>query len=113
MRVYGAFKPVGTWNIQSLYAVDGRSPTPFLPSQQVDQESYRQLFFDSGPLRLGEHTLKVTNLGVQLWLDYFVYDDGGDGVNTASLLVSTGRAGGVTTTATTRASSSSAPVCHV
>ncbi|KAM5545302.1 hypothetical protein V8D89_000915 [Ganoderma adspersum] len=109
VRVFGAFKPVGTWNIQSLYAIDGGSPTPFVPSRQVDQESFRQMFFDSGPLPLGKHTLKVTNLGVQLWLDYFLYDDGGDGAPNATLsLLSTDHTGGATTTATRPSSPSAA-----
>ncbi|PIL28453.1 hypothetical protein GSI_08487 [Ganoderma sinense ZZ0214-1] len=116
VQVFGAFKPVGTWNIQSLYAIDGGRQTAFVPSPLVPQESFRQKFYDSGPLPLGTHTLKITNLGVQLWIDYFVYDDGGgSGQSTSSLTAaSTDRIGGTkSTTPATRPSPSSSSVAGI
>ena len=61
--------------MQSQYSVDGSQPQTFIPPSEVTQESYGQKFFDSGPLAQGDHTLTITNLGEQLWIDYFQTDD--------------------------------------
>ncbi|TBU22560.1 hypothetical protein BD309DRAFT_964457 [Dichomitus squalens] len=69
IQVVGALKPVGTWSMESQYTIDGGDPTVFTPPSEVSQEAYAQTFFDSGPLPAGEHTLLITNLGAQLWID--------------------------------------------
>ncbi|EJF57041.1 hypothetical protein DICSQDRAFT_129718 [Dichomitus squalens LYAD-421 SS1] len=71
VKVFGAFKPVGTWDMESQYTIDDGEPNTFLPTSEVSQEAYGQTFFDSGVLTRGEHTLVVTNFGSQLWIDYF------------------------------------------
>ncbi|TBU55954.1 hypothetical protein BD310DRAFT_932577 [Dichomitus squalens] len=71
VKVFGAFKPVGTWDMESQYTIDDGEPNTFLPTSEVSQEAYGQTFFDSGVLTRGEHTLVITNFGSQLWIDYF------------------------------------------
>ena len=83
--------------MHSLYSIDGGHPTVFIPSPEVDEDAYGQKFFDSGTLPLDRHTLKITNTGDQLWLDYFLYDDGNDevasttGTKTATMTVTQSR----------------------
>ncbi|KAM5536295.1 hypothetical protein V8D89_010031 [Ganoderma adspersum] len=115
IQVFGAFKPVGVWSMQSQYAIDGGSPTMFVPPQEVSEEAYNQSFYHSGTLSEGEHTLKITNLGSQLWLDYFLVNNNG-GVNIVSSGGSRNGASRTTTTATvtesvtTSASAGATPV---
>ncbi|KAM5545314.1 hypothetical protein V8D89_000927 [Ganoderma adspersum] len=100
IQVFGAFKPVGVWSMQSQYAIDGGSLTTFVPPQEVSEEAYNKSFYHSGTLLEGEHTLKITNLGAQLWLDYFlVNNDGGVNIVSSSGGLSNG-ASPTTTTAT-------------
>ena len=99
IQVFGAFKPVGIWSMQSQYTIDGGNPTTFVPPQEVSAEAYNQSFYHSGTLSAGEHTLKITNLGSQLWLDYFLVNDNG-GVNVVSAGGPSGGASTATTTAT-------------
>ncbi|KAM5545303.1 hypothetical protein V8D89_000916 [Ganoderma adspersum] len=99
VQVFGALRPVGTWDMRSLYSIDGGRPNAFVPSREVDEDAYGQQFFDSGTLPLDKHTLKITNLGDQLWLDYFLYDDGNGHV--ASSTDRTAQAGGTKTVTTT------------
>ncbi|KAM5545326.1 hypothetical protein V8D89_000939 [Ganoderma adspersum] len=101
VKVYGAFTPVGLWVMSSVYAVDDGIPTVFTPSPEVLQEAFRQEFYDSGALPAGDHTLQITNMGVQLWLDYFQFDDN-TGWTSASVTTSV--------IATTDAQSSSATI---
>ncbi|KAM5545309.1 hypothetical protein V8D89_000922 [Ganoderma adspersum] len=107
IQVFGAFKPVGVWSMQSQYAIDGGSPTTFVPPQEVSEEAYNQSFYHSGSLPEGEHTLKITNLGAQLWLDYFLVNDGG-GVNV--VFSSGGSSYGASPTTTTATVTESATI---
>ncbi|KAM5545300.1 hypothetical protein V8D89_000913, partial [Ganoderma adspersum] len=86
VQVFGAFKPVGTWSMMSQYVIDGGEPTTFVPAQEVQQEAYEQKFFDSGTLPLGEHMLNITNLGAQLWLDYFQFSTSVPEINSSSTI---------------------------
>ena len=70
--VFGSLWP-GETGARSTYAVDNGKPTEFVPPGL--QGPSRLQFYASGALPEGEHTLKVTNLGSFLWLDYFEYDD--------------------------------------
>ena len=85
--------------MHSLYSIDGGHPTVFIPSPEVGQDAYGQKFFDSGTLPLDRHTLKITNIGDQLWLDYFQYDDGNRSIAPTS--DSTHRVGGTKAETTT------------
>ncbi|KAI1788036.1 hypothetical protein LXA43DRAFT_1097719 [Ganoderma leucocontextum] len=93
--------------MQSRYAIDGGEPTTFLPPRAVQVEAYNQTtFYDSGALPgAGEHTLKITNLAVELWLDYFLVDgsDSGGGGGAPSG-IARNRASATTTTTTTTSS---------
>ncbi|KAM5543261.1 hypothetical protein V8D89_003135 [Ganoderma adspersum] len=71
--VFGSLWPGETETSRSMYVVDNGRPTEFVPSGL--EEPSRLQFYGSGTLPAGEHTLKVTNLGAFLWLDYFEFDD--------------------------------------
>ncbi|KAM5545301.1 hypothetical protein V8D89_000914 [Ganoderma adspersum] len=83
VRVYGAIKPVGTWDMHSQYTLDNQSMVDFRPPQEVPHHAYNQQFYDSGELPAGNHMLTITNLGIYLWLDYFQFYD--DSVSSVSL----------------------------
>ncbi|KAH9476932.1 hypothetical protein JR316_0010848 [Psilocybe cubensis] len=74
ISVYGLVSPSGTGNIQSSsYSVDG-SKTEVYMARPIERTQSQVLFYDSGPLVDGQHTLLVTNL-VELdflWIDYFL-----------------------------------------
>ncbi|KAI0826720.1 hypothetical protein BC628DRAFT_212889 [Trametes gibbosa] len=73
--VYGAFvAPPGTYNMLSTYSIDGGAPTVFQPPSRIEAPMYNQLFFRSGTLPYGDHTIVVQNLGEQFWFDSIVYD---------------------------------------
>ncbi|PIL28487.1 hypothetical protein GSI_08525 [Ganoderma sinense ZZ0214-1] len=100
VEVFGALRPVGVWSMQSQYAIDGGSPTTFVLPQEVSQEAYNQSFYRSGALSAGTHTLKVTNLGTQLWLDYFRVSNDVAGADVASSAGQKAGASATTITAT-------------
>ncbi|KAI9063306.1 hypothetical protein FKP32DRAFT_748040 [Trametes sanguinea] len=70
VAVYGAIKPVGTWDILSAYCLDDVPMGVYKPDPSVQAERDRVLFYASGPLGPGNHTLVVENMGEQFWLDY-------------------------------------------
>ncbi|KAI0760913.1 hypothetical protein BD413DRAFT_617434 [Trametes elegans] len=75
ITVYGALKPVGLWNMHSLYYLDGANlPASFQPPTQVSAEGHQVKFYSSGPLPDGEHTLVIGNMGQQFWFDYVEID---------------------------------------
>ena len=61
--------------MQSLYSVDGQPPFTFIPNRDVPTAIHQSLFYSSPQLSYGEHTLVVTNLGEQLFLDFFDTQD--------------------------------------
>ncbi|KAJ8472581.1 hypothetical protein ONZ51_g8416 [Trametes cubensis] len=67
--VFGAFTPVGTYNMRSQYFLDDSPPVVFSPPSVIQKEEYRHQFYFSGPIPLGVHTIRVENLGEQFWLD--------------------------------------------
>ncbi|KAI0331686.1 hypothetical protein GY45DRAFT_600831 [Cubamyces sp. BRFM 1775] len=67
--VFGAFTPVGTYNMRSQYFLDNGPPVVFSPPSVIQKEEYRHQFYFSGPIPLGVHTIRVENLGEQFWLD--------------------------------------------
>ena len=94
--------------MSSMYTIDDGIPTVFTPSPAVLQETFRQQFYDSGTLPAGDHTLQVTNLGVQLWLDYFQFDDDTglkSASDTTSVIATTGALSSSTTIITSSQSS--------
>lgn len=78
VSVYGALFPVGTFNRTSQYLIDGQNfTTVYAPPRTISSEQHRVLFYDSGPLPFGQHTLTIENLGVEYWFD-FIKADGVD-----------------------------------
>ncbi|KAH9893567.1 hypothetical protein C8Q73DRAFT_791407 [Cubamyces lactineus] len=67
--VFGAFTPVGTYDMRSQYFLDDSPAVVFSPPSVVQKEEYRHQFYFSGPIPLGVHTIRVQNLGEQFWLD--------------------------------------------
>ena len=105
--VFGSLWPGESDAARSTYVIDNGRPTEFVPTEL--QQPARLQFYASGTLSEGEHTLKVTNLGAFLWLDYFEYDDvvassaaGGGTTTTSSPKATTVRPSSTTTTPTTR-----------
>ncbi|OSD04187.1 hypothetical protein PYCCODRAFT_130541 [Trametes coccinea BRFM310] len=70
IAVYGALEPTGDWSIVSAYTLDSVPMGVYQPDKVVLDEEHRVLFFASGPLGAGNHTLVIENLGDQFWLDY-------------------------------------------
>ncbi|KAI0738917.1 hypothetical protein C8Q80DRAFT_217984 [Daedaleopsis nitida] len=62
--------PPGTFDFRSQYSIDGGPSTQFVPPTTYPQWLYRRPFFLSGDISSGAHTLVITNLGEQFWLDY-------------------------------------------
>ena len=75
IAVYGSFHPPGRYNMVSQYSIDGQLPYTFTPNPTVLVAIHRSLFYSSPQLPYGEHTLVVTNLGEQLFLDFFEVQD--------------------------------------
>ncbi|PIL28452.1 hypothetical protein GSI_08486 [Ganoderma sinense ZZ0214-1] len=85
VQVVGALAATATQNgVGSIYTLDNEGPVEFIPPYEVDDDAYGIKFYDSGPLELGSHRLKIENWGMQLWLDYFQFDDG-DGPDTVTV----------------------------
>lgn len=58
----------------STYTIDGGPPTVFQPPSEITTPMYNQLFFASGTLSYGLHTIVVQNIGEQFWFDSIVFD---------------------------------------
>ncbi|KAI0708511.1 hypothetical protein C8Q76DRAFT_119930 [Earliella scabrosa] len=56
----------------SQYSIDGSNTTTFTPLSTVSQPGYRQLFFLSQFFSPEKHTLTITNLGENFYLDYIL-----------------------------------------
>ncbi|KAI8985759.1 hypothetical protein BD414DRAFT_529463 [Trametes punicea] len=89
VTVYGAFTPVGTYNMRSQYILDEKPPVVFSPPDTVQTEKYRQQFYASGPIPYGSHSIRVQNLGEQFWLDSIQVTQPDDVSTTASPNVGT------------------------
>ncbi|KAI9001070.1 hypothetical protein BD414DRAFT_405010 [Trametes punicea] len=74
VSVYGALLPVGVWYMQSVYYLDAMQSAVHEPDPVVTAEQHRVLFYSSGPLTYGVHTLVIENVGQQFWLDYITFD---------------------------------------
>ncbi|KAI0827254.1 hypothetical protein BC628DRAFT_1418391 [Trametes gibbosa] len=74
VTVYGALEPVGIWNMQSAYYVDGLAVVGYHPNSEVTAEQHGVVFYSSGPLGDGSHTLKIVNMGQQFWFDYIAVE---------------------------------------
>ncbi|KAL1948113.1 hypothetical protein VTO73DRAFT_12188 [Trametes versicolor] len=74
VTVFGALKPVGTWNMHSAYYLDDSSPVGFIPNPLVASEQHQVTFYSSGPLRDGPHTLTIVNMGQQFWFDFIAVE---------------------------------------
>ncbi|PIL28497.1 hypothetical protein GSI_08535 [Ganoderma sinense ZZ0214-1] len=72
IAVFGAFEMSGTYNVHSSYSIDDGTATDFIPADTFVVFQYNQKFFQSGTLSNDEHTLVITNLGEEFWLDYLV-----------------------------------------
>ncbi|KAM5545374.1 hypothetical protein V8D89_000987 [Ganoderma adspersum] len=75
IAVYGSLHPPGRYNMQSLYSIDGQPPFTFIPNRDVQTAIHQSLFYSSLQFPYREHTLVVTNLGEQLFLDFFDVQD--------------------------------------
>ncbi|OSD04186.1 hypothetical protein PYCCODRAFT_130373 [Trametes coccinea BRFM310] len=80
VAVYGAIKPVGTWHMASTYLLDALPSGAYEPPSVVPSEQHHVLFYASGQLANGPHTLVIENMGEQFWLDYIVVGGQGDGL---------------------------------
>lgn len=69
VAVYGAYN-VGTFEMKSQYSIDGGEPTIYSPPSTNTHWQHRRQFFRSDYISYGEHTLMITNLGDQFWLDF-------------------------------------------
>lgn len=74
VAVFGALKPVGTWNMHSAYYLDGSPAVGFTPNPQVDSEQHQVQFYSSGSLSDGPHTLTIVNMGQQFWFDFIALE---------------------------------------
>ena len=95
IAVFGSVHPPGVYNMQSLYSVDGQPPFTVIPNRDVQTSLHQTLCYSSPQFPYGEHTLVVTNLGEQLFLDFFDIQD-----ETHPTLSSTTPAASTTTTPT-------------
>ncbi|KAI1788042.1 hypothetical protein LXA43DRAFT_895289, partial [Ganoderma leucocontextum] len=59
IAVFGSFHPPGRYSMQSQYSVDGQQPFTFIPDQEVPTALHQILFYSSGQLPYGEHSLVV------------------------------------------------------
>ncbi|KAI0661043.1 hypothetical protein C8Q70DRAFT_760904 [Cubamyces menziesii] len=76
VSVFGALKPVGTWNIHSAYSVDGALMSPYINTNPLSGEQHHVQFFSQGGLSDGTHTLTIENMGQQFWFDYVAVETG-------------------------------------
>ena len=76
--MYGSFHPPGRYSMQSQYSIDGQKPFVFLPGQEVPTAIHQTQFYSSPQFLYGQHTLVITNLGEQLFLDFFDVFDGNE-----------------------------------
>ncbi|KAH9848557.1 hypothetical protein C2E23DRAFT_843580 [Lenzites betulinus] len=74
VTVYGAMQPVGVWNMQSAYYLDSLLVGGYHPSPQVTADQHGVIFYSSGPLSNGAHTLQIVNTGQQFWFDYIAVE---------------------------------------
>ncbi|KAI0708220.1 hypothetical protein C8Q76DRAFT_799516 [Earliella scabrosa] len=72
LSVWGAFPVVGAFKMASQYSIDGSNTTTFTPLSTVSQPGYRQRFFLSPFFSPDKHTLTITNLGENFYLDYIL-----------------------------------------
>ncbi|KAJ3011435.1 hypothetical protein NUW54_g2173 [Trametes sanguinea] len=79
VAVYGAVKPVGMWQMQSVYFLDALGNGTYQPNPVVSSEQHHVLFYASHQLAYGPHTLVIENEGEQFWFDYIVVGGQGDG----------------------------------
>ena len=56
--------------MESQYSIDGGPSTLYSPPSPNTQWQYRRQFFRSEEIPYGAHTLVITNLGDQFWLDF-------------------------------------------
>ena len=63
IAVFGALPVTGTFKMKSQYSIDGEVLETFMPPSTISRAEYRRMFFSSGTLSLGEHTLEIRNLG--------------------------------------------------
>ncbi|KAI9063307.1 hypothetical protein FKP32DRAFT_1592750 [Trametes sanguinea] len=83
VAVYGAVKPVGVWQMQSIYFLDALGDGTYQPNPVVSSEQHHVLFYASHQLAYGPHTLVIENQGEQFWFDYIVVGGQGDGPATS------------------------------
>ena len=69
VAVYGAYN-VGTFDMNAHFTIDDGEPTGWFPPSTNTQWQYRRQYFQSAEIPNGEHTLVITNLGDQFWLDF-------------------------------------------
>ena len=71
IAVFGSFHPPGRYSMESRYSIDSQPPFAFIPSQEVSAPTHQTLFYSSPQFLYGQHTLVITNLGEQLFIDFF------------------------------------------
>ncbi|OJT04056.1 hypothetical protein TRAPUB_5292 [Trametes pubescens] len=86
VTVFGALKPVGTWNMHSAYYLDGAPVVGFTPNPVVASEQHRVTFYSSGSLSDGPHTLIIVNMGQQFYFDYIALESGSASATTAPII---------------------------
>ncbi|KAI0672008.1 hypothetical protein C8Q78DRAFT_971296 [Trametes maxima] len=74
VAVYGALRPVGVWDMYSLYYLDNNPAVGYRPDQNVASEEHRVKFYSSEQLSDGPHSLRIENMGVHLWFDYIAVE---------------------------------------
>lgn len=74
VAVYGALKPVGTWNMQSQYFMDDAAVVTYQPNSELSGEQHQVVFYFSESLGDGPHSLRIVNMGEQFWLDFIALE---------------------------------------
>ncbi|KAI0767848.1 hypothetical protein C8Q74DRAFT_984680 [Fomes fomentarius] len=70
VMVMGAFPRAGTFAMRSKYMIDNEHPVFFEPAGTIRVPQFRQKFFVSNPISPQDHTLTITNLGEEFYLDF-------------------------------------------
>ncbi|KAI0752379.1 hypothetical protein C8Q80DRAFT_1117832 [Daedaleopsis nitida] len=70
VSVFGSFPAAGTFDMHSVYTIDGTNSTGFMPPSTISRPEYRQRFFQSTLLSPGRHQLTITNLAKNFYFDY-------------------------------------------
>lgn len=74
VAVYGALKPVGAWNMQSLYFMDDAAVITYQPNSELSAKQHQVVFYFSESLGDGPHSLRIVNMGEQFWLDFIALE---------------------------------------